>query len=327
MSLPPRAGRVVYGVAVYNGGMTEHKTFPGKTYVVTSKAGCDITDASGELEETCEPGKQKVINAPSDILYTSAPAVVRETFNLAPALGSGSGGGVEIKFDTTPTQNSTNAVTSGGLYDLLNGEPFVLGKGSQATAADSIAFGIGAQATGQMASLAIGKGAKATGYLNVALGVNASATNNCTAVGNTARAEYYGSVAIGSGSLANKFFGVALGATAQVKDDGTICLGTASSNNNQTGIITRLYIVGAGTPLANQYYGDENGQNGAAFMGYVTRDWNGNVFACGTKKLSDLFNENTAFAPAALDLDADTPTPFLPTGSMDPIELPEDLTE
>lgn len=75
--------------------MTEHETFPGKPYVVTSKAGCTITDASGELEETCEPGKQKVIHAPSEKLFTSAPAIVRETFKRAASALGQSGGGVK----------------------------------------------------------------------------------------------------------------------------------------------------------------------------------------------------------------------------------------
>ena len=75
--------------------MKEHETFPGKPYVVTCKAGCDITDASGELDETCEPGKQKVVYAPSEKLFTSENAVVRETFNRA-ALALGLlGGGVK----------------------------------------------------------------------------------------------------------------------------------------------------------------------------------------------------------------------------------------
>ena len=75
--------------------MTEHETFPGKPYVVTSKAGCTITDASGELEETCEPGKQKVVHAPSEKLFTSAPAIVRETFNRAASALGLLGGGVD----------------------------------------------------------------------------------------------------------------------------------------------------------------------------------------------------------------------------------------
>ena len=75
--------------------MKEHDTFPGKPYVVTCKAGCDITDASGELDETCEPGKQKIVYAPSEKLFTSENAVVRETFNRAAAVLRLLGGGVK----------------------------------------------------------------------------------------------------------------------------------------------------------------------------------------------------------------------------------------
>lgn len=94
--MPPRAPIAFLTPArvYFHANMKEHNTFPGKTYVVTSKVGCTITDASGELDETCEPGKQKAISAPSDKLYTSEHAVVRETFNGAPAVGSGGGAGV-----------------------------------------------------------------------------------------------------------------------------------------------------------------------------------------------------------------------------------------
>ena len=71
--------------ACENMSMTEHKTFPGKTYCVTCAEGCTVTDSSGALNMECEAGKQLVVSAPSDMLFTSAPAVVRETFNSAPA--------------------------------------------------------------------------------------------------------------------------------------------------------------------------------------------------------------------------------------------------
>lgn len=100
--------------------MTEHETFPGKPYVVTSKAGCTITDASGELEETCEPGKQKVIHAPSEKLFTSAPAIVRETFKRA-ALALGLlGGGVDKwgKYADCETVEDLQAVNANYKNDL-----------------------------------------------------------------------------------------------------------------------------------------------------------------------------------------------------------------
>lgn len=75
--------------------MKEHDTISGNPYFVTCKAGCVITDASGELKLTCEPGHQQFVNAPSDKLYTSEDAVVRKAnFNYAPAALGLLGGGV-----------------------------------------------------------------------------------------------------------------------------------------------------------------------------------------------------------------------------------------
>lgn len=65
--------------------MTEHKTFPGKTYCVTCAEGCTVSDSTGALSMECEAGKQLHVTAPSDKLFTSASAIVREVFNLAPA--------------------------------------------------------------------------------------------------------------------------------------------------------------------------------------------------------------------------------------------------
>ena len=76
---------------------------------------------------------------------------------------------------------------------------------------------------------------------------------------------------------------------------------------------TLLYIIAAGSELATQYEGGE------ACLGYVVKESSGNVLACGTRKLSELLTSNTAFAPAAMDLDADPPTPFLPRGVMDSV--------
>jgi hypothetical protein len=55
------------------------------------------------------------------------------------------------------------------------------------------------------------------------------------------------------------------------------------------------------------------------------RDKNGNITECGTRKLSELLTNNTAFAPATLDLDSDPPTPFLPTGITEPWDEPEQV--
>ena len=82
--------------------MTEHETIAGNVYCVTCAEGCTVTDASGQLNEECEAGKQLHITAPSGVLFTSTPATVRKVnFKNAPVklkllglLGGGSGSGL-----------------------------------------------------------------------------------------------------------------------------------------------------------------------------------------------------------------------------------------
>jgi hypothetical protein len=96
-------------------------------------------------------------------------------------------------------------------------------------------------------------------------------------------------------------------------------MNTTNGSTNESHLLldTRLYLLKAKSPLAEQYEG------GAAALGYIVRDRSGNVLECGTRKLSELLTNNTAFAPATLDLDSDPPTPFLPTGITEPWEEPE----
>ena len=235
------------------------------------------------------------------------------------------GAGANIEFDDTPTENSTNAVTSGGLFTLLKAKPLILGADATATKENATAVGQNAKATGDYSN-AIGNNSTSSGLYSSALGQSTTCSGNrSVAVGNAAQATTWATTALGDYAQAKGFYGVAIGANSRANDQGMICLTTGNSNNNQTGILTYFYIVGANTTLANKYYGDENGANGEAFLGYVVKMFDGTVLMCGTKKLSELCNENTAFAPASMDLDVPAPTPFLPTGATDPIEFPEEL--
>lgn len=74
-----------YAATWHNGTMTEHKTFPGKVYAVTSAAGCTVTDPSGLTIATVEAGEQKAVVATSDRIFTSADATVTAVFKYAPA--------------------------------------------------------------------------------------------------------------------------------------------------------------------------------------------------------------------------------------------------
>jgi autotransporter adhesin len=195
---------------------------------------------------------------------------------------------VEIKFDTKPTSGSKNAVTSGGLHDILYTNSVSIGRSASA---GSYGVCLGDGARGTTGGIALGKDAKANGGNSVALGPFTSTSKTQTVV---------------------------IGSNVSLKDEGCAVIGAWNEASTQ---VVQLYLINAGTPLANTY------EEGAACLGYVVKDKNGNISECGTRKLSELLTNNTAFAPAALDLDAPAPTPFLPTGIMDPIELPENLTE
>ena len=202
--------------------------------------------------------------------------------------------GVTISFDTTPTKGSTNAVTSGGLYNVVFARDLRLGAGAAVNGNGAVSVGYNASASG-ISSVAVGSHAKAVHVTTVALGVSCEAS---------------------------RWHSVAIGNNVKIKDNSAICIGTLATNaeNKDTGMYTYFYIIPAGSSLSTTY------ENGEAFLGYVVKDSSGNVTACGTRKLSELLTNNTAFAPAALDLDAPAPTPFLPTGITDPIEI-EELTD
>lgn len=112
---------------------------------------------------------------------------------------------------------------------------------------------------------------------------------------------------------------IAIGSFIKLKDNSTCCIGVRDSKDHfGKGTQTLLYLMGANSPLATTY------EDGAACMGYVVKDTSGNILECGTRKLSEIFTNNTAFAPASMDLDAPAPTPFMPTGITDPIEFPQE---
>lgn len=260
----------------------------GATYVVTSATTCTVTDANGLTLCTAEPGSQAFFVATTSTISFSDPAaVVTATFNTAPALGNG-GGGATIQFDTKPTSGSTNAVTSGGLYNIL-----------------------------KSSSPAIGEGASA-GPFSVAMGRTAHTSNDSVAYGYNARAEKHRTIVVGAHASVKAYGGTAIGFAVTLNDPSTAVIAVKTEQNVTQ---TLLYLIGAGSPLATTY------ENGEACLGYVVKDTSGNILACGTRKLSEILTNNTAFAPASLDLDAPAPTPFLPTGIMEPIEMPEDLTE
>lgn len=297
----------------------KYTTHKGKTYTVTTSEPCTITSDTGILLCTAEPGKQASFVAIGSTIEVDSEAAEIMENTAKSTKASGFNAGADIQFtgnlyktssatlteesilnqtegdirwktgwDTTPTKGSTNAVTSGGLYDLICD-----------------------------ASPSIGLSSKAEGYYGTAIGAFAKTQGQrSTALGNEAKANGTGSVALGAMTEAAGSLSVAIGHSVIVRDNSTIGMGALQGSTQ-----TIFYIIAAGSALANTY------ENGEACLGYVVKDSSGNISACGTRKLSELLTNNTAFAPASLDLDAPVPTPFLPTGISAPIELHQETEQ
>ncbi len=285
----------------------------GDAYSVATKTECVVTSSGGAKLGTATAGKPCTFIATTDRvnLSDSEAEFVRVNPKCAPA-GSGGGDGVGV-LDNTPVSGSSNAVSSGGLYNVLYDKKVRLGLSSTVTS-ESVAVGWSAATLGA-GGVAIGTGAKA-GQQAVGVGYNANATmcNHGIAVGYGAKVSSTNyTMAIGCSAEATKSSGQAFGHSAKLKNAGCTLIGTWESDART--VQTLLYIIAAGSELATQY------ENGEACLGYVVKESRGNVLACGTRKLSELLTSNTAFAPAAMDLDAPAPMPFLPAGIMEPVEF------
>ena len=277
--------------------MKKRETYPGKAYAVTTQSGCSVyaDEAGAQLIKTIEAGQGYFVAIGSQTWVDDDAAIITETFNVAPMAASG-GGGASITIDQTYSATSTNAQSGVAVSRALNtlnckAEGYYVKIGTESLNGYSYSTNVGHKST------ASDIGATSIGY-------NAHATaSNSLAFGSNIR-----------GSSTNT---VAIGFNANNKDTGTVML-SANCPTTSTTYQTILYLVSAHSPLANKY------ENGEAFLGYVVRGTSGNIEACGTRKLSELLTNNTAFAPAAFGLDDEpTPGPFLPTGIMEPIELDE----
>ena len=235
-----------------------------------------------------------------------------------------------------------------------NSVNITLGSGAQSSSHGNIAIGDQAYAISNytdgwgVGSLAIGYKAKSSGGKSVAIGPDAQCTRSyATAVGLGTRCSHDATVAVGHYAKATKSYAIAL--SGEANGYGSICFGAGANTSGEhsigmgfqvrvrdSGIAviapwdkdrtiqTNFYIIGANTPLANTY------EDGEACLGYLVKNADGTIIAAGTRKLSELLTNNTTFAPASLDPEAEPPKVFLPTGATDPIEdmeLPTDMEQ
>jgi hypothetical protein len=277
--------------------MKERETYPGKTYAVTSANGCTIYRADGVTTlKVATAGQDYFVAAERKVYCSDDAALVTECFNSAPT--SASGGGVSITVDQTYDATSANA-QSGVAVSQVIANCFT-NNGSTATLKNYASL-----SDWHYCRNVIGYNAKEKGNYCSVYGAYAEGGTNCSSFG-------YKAIATAAASMA-------LGSLVKAQDVGVTVIGANSDGSNSENYLqTLFYIVGAGSPLAVTY------EDGEACLGYVVKDKNGNISACGTRKLSELLTNNTAFAPAMLDLDSPAPTPFLPTGIMEPLVDPED---
>lgn len=212
----------------------------------------------------------------------------------------------KLKFIDLYNAGNSKSANTNSQYDSL-----AIGDGATTANPRATAVGYDATASG-MYALAVGCLAQAKESYAAALGYNAIAARTATVLGSYAQA-------LGQASTAIGYF-------ARNNDAGTILLRTSTASEN---IGTYFYIIGANSELANTY------EDGEACLGYVVKGINGTILACGTRKLSELLTNNTTFAPASLDLEAEPPKVFMPTGILDPEpepklpeeEIPEETQE
>lgn len=137
-----------------------------------------------------------------------------------------------------------------------------------------------------------------TGSITIGAGANTlnngdTESSNSITIGCKAENKGADSVVMGAQAKATAGGSVAIGAGAEAADAGAVVFASHSSDRTMR---TQLYFCGAGTPLAVEYY------NGEAFMGYTVVDKaTGQIAACGTRRMSELFTDNTTAQPATLD--------------------------
>lgn len=205
---------------------------------------------------------------------------------------SGSAGSSNVTVDNTSVVIGDSARVGESAYAVAIGP-----NTGRVDSKNSLSIGVHASATGNGA-LAIGCGGDADeGWMNESVNCyhyawTTASGQGATAIGLCTDARGDGAIAIGNYIVNSNPYSIVLG-------------GGAQGSKREEILTTRLFLMPAGSPLANKYEG------GAACMGYTVQrgpvtdyiDGSEYIIECGTRKLSEIFTNNTAFAPLALDPD------------------------
>lgn len=225
----------------------------------------------------------------------------------------------ELPSKALPAQVTSGSAGSSNV--TVDNKSVVIGDGAVIEeSAYAIAIGASSGRSDSKNSLSIGVHARAAGNGAIAIGCGGD-SNEGWMSGSVNGYHYAWATAYGQGATA-------IGLGTDARGDGAIAIGNYIVNSNPYSIVlgggaqgqnrdemltTRLFLMPAGSPLANKY------EDGAACMGYTVQrgpvtdylDGSDYIIECGTRKLSEIFTNNTAFAPMALDLEEEH-TPFNP---------------
>lgn len=205
---------------------------------------------------------------------------------------------------------------------------FCIGKSAAASAEASFALGVESTASA-WCSFALGKSSQATASFDAAMGHYAEASGgSSTAVGACAVTNGSSSTAVGVRAAAEGDSAVAIGRGVTVKDDGTVGIGAFGDEEHTKQTI--LYMIAAGSALAETYYPAETYGDNNGCMGFVSKGSDGTIYASGLRRLADLFTDYAYDSTtgegfvATLALDEEeggtTPQVFLPSGAAEPID-------
>ncbi len=161
---------------------------------------------------------------------------------------------------------------------------------------------IGHLANGDYDAVAVGNLTCAGHWWSTAVGYYAAATGvSSVALGHYTAAPGSAAIAIGEHAAASGAGSVAIGPFAVNPNQGcTVLSAVGNPNCSECSLFehdqprTQLYLIGAGSPLANEYCGGE------AALGFVVTSNNGKTIVhSGTKKLIDLLTDNqNTFKPS-----------------------------
>ena len=118
--------------------------------------------------------------------------------------------------------------------------------------------------------------------------------NNGIAVGNNSTANKIGSASIGYKSKVDGEYANLFGSNCFNYNPNTTVIGSVILDTNTGDVLkrTQLYLIPEGSELANECYPNAvSGRN--ACLGFAVFDSDNNIIQKGTRKLSDLFIDNT----------------------------------